>query len=59
MIYIVVFSYKFFFDLEEDDNNFMDGVDIPKTLSVRVLWLDTIRLLEVCFVFYMLILRSM
>lgn len=52
VIYIVVF-------LEEGDNNIMDGVDIPKTLSVIVLWLDTLRLLEVSFVFYMLILGSM
>lgn len=52
VIYIVVF-------LEEGDNNIMDGVDIPKTLSVIVLWLDTLRFLEVSFVFYMLILGSM
>lgn len=52
VIYVVVF-------LEEGDNNIMDGVDIPKTLSVIVLWLDTLRLLEVSFVFYMLILGSM
>lgn len=52
VIYVVVF-------LEEGDNNIMDGVDIPKTLSVIVLWLDTLRFLEVSFVFYMLILGSM
>lgn len=52
VIYIVVF-------LEEGNNNIMDGVDIPKTLSVIVLWLDTLRFLEVSFVFYMLILGSM
>lgn len=45
--------------LEEGDNNVRDGVDILKTLSVIVLWLDTLRLLEVSFVFYMLILGSM
>lgn len=45
--------------LEEGDNNVRDGVDILKTLSVIVLWLDTLRFLEVSFVFYMLILGSM